>query len=286
MKVNLAGTILVLKKHIKTIPTIHIKNNDQMNKISSLLLGAIFMLVFSQSILAQKQNYNFKEGTVTYQINIKEKTAGAASGLSMLNGSTLTWSLQDKNQRADFVLAGMAQLALMNNSQADLSVFLLDVPLLLEPTAVKIDSWQEITNLLNENTGSALNEAPSQTTDVKISYDKKKKKKIAKYKCKKASVQIGEMTDVMTVYVTDDLRSEALQGFQENFGNMQGFPLSFELDLDDITIEIVAKEIKKSKLDKSLFEISDKYTTKSVKEFEEDMKTEFGEESEEGTFGL
>lgn len=254
-----------------------------MKNLTNISLAAIFMLFFVNGLFAQKKNYNFKEGTVEYALDIEN----AEGMVGMLQGSTLTWSIQDKNNKIDFFMAGgLAKIGLMNNVTSNLYTVLLDIPLLMNRTAIEMDDINSSMDMLNWTEDKKQNQAPKKE-DIIITYQKNKRKKIGKYNCYQATVKMVGMDDIMTVYVTDALRSEAVKEVQSFFGNMKGFPLEFQLNLGGVKMTMTAQQVKKKKLGHTFFDIPESYEKKTLPEFKEEMEEQYGKDLEDkGTFGL
>lgn len=255
-----------------------------MKNLTKLSLAAIFMLICMEGLFAQKKNYNFKEGIIEYTLDIEN-----AEGMTgMLQGSTMTWSIQDKNNKIDFLMAGgFAKVGLMNNVRTDLYAVLLDIPLLMNKTAIELDDINSSMDILNwTEEDKKQNQAPKKE-DMIITYQKNKRKKIGKYNCYQATVKMAGMDDVLIVYVTDALRSEAVKEVQDFFGNMKGFPLEFQLNLGGVKMTMTAQNIKKKKLGAAFFDIPESYEKKTLPEFREEMEEQYGNDLEdEETFGL
>ena len=255
-----------------------------MNNLIKVTLATIFMLIWSQTTIAQKKKNNFKEGVIEYELNLEN----ADGMVGMLNGSTMTWSIQNKNNKIDLMMAGgFAKIGLMNNTSSQLYAVLLDIPMLMGRTAIEMDDLDSSMDLLDWTEDKKKNQAPTKE-DITITYDKSKKKKIGKYSCYQATVKLAGIDDLLTVYVTDALRSEAITEVQSFFGNMQGFPLEFQLNIGGVVMTMTAKNVTKKKLDKDLFVIPEDYEKQSLDEFREGIEEEYGKDSieEEGTFGL
>ena len=105
---------------------------------------------------------------------------------------------------------------------------------------------------------------------VQITY-KENFKTILNYKCQKAIVntynKLSEKNSTSVVYFTTEISNS----YSNNFNQLLGFPLSYEINSDNITSTYYAKKIIKSIINPQEFEVS-KYTkTFTLKEFKKLM---------------
>ncbi|BDS09748.1 hypothetical protein [Aureispira anguillae] len=238
---------------------------------ANVLLVLIICLGSITSSFAQKKKAaNFNEGVIKYQIEIE----GAPEVSQFVNNSIINLYLKGEDSKMDVsIMGGMANFQIINNIKEDLLTLLMDVPSFYEKTAVSIDENSDIFKQLKKTKNK--NQAPEK--EVKVEYFKNKKKKIAKYPCYKAEVAMGTgVNDKLTVYLTNKLRPVALSQVEKTLGNIEGFPLGFEIEIEGVLVKIMAVDILKKSLDKETFDIPNSYAKKTMDEFKEEIEQKMG----------
>lgn len=236
----------------------------------NVLLVLIMCLgIVGSSSAQKKKSANFKEGIIKYKIEVD----GAPEVSQFVNNAIISLYLKDKNSKMDVsVMGGMATFQLINNIKDDLFTLLMDVPTFYEKTAIAIDQDSDVFKDLNMS--KTKNQSPEKEWEVK--YFKNKKKKIAKYSCYKAEVSMGGVEEKLTMYLTDKIRPEALTQIERTIGKQEGFPLGFEIEIDGISVKIMAVEIDKKAVSTEAFNIPDTYTKKSLEEFKDEIQKKLG----------
>lgn len=257
------------------------KTKMQSMKFTMNVILALMVCLFSiNAVNAQKKKApNFEEGIIKYEIEVE----GAPEVSQFVNSSVINLYMKDKNSKMDIsIMGGMANFQLINNMKDELLTLLMDVPTFYEKTAIAIDGDSDVLKELNA--AKNKNKAPEKALEVK--YFKNKKKRIAKYPCYKAEVGMGEYTnDKLTLYLTDKLRPSALPQFEKTIGNVDGFPLGFEMEVEGVLVKVMAVEVMKKDVDKETFSIPDSYAKKSLDEFKDEIQKKMGT-GNGGTIGL
>ncbi|MCP4438353.1 MAG: hypothetical protein GY810_05360 [Aureispira sp.] len=244
-----------------------------MKKILNHLLIVLVCCGLSTQTFAQnKKAPNFQEGTITYEIQVE----GVPEVSQFINGTELTVLFKDQLSKMDIgIMGGLAKFQFISNVQDKLYTVLMDVPTFYEKTAVPIDLEHQMFKDLKEK---QPNQAPIKKAEKpEIQYNKKKRKKIAKYRCYSAEMDMESgVGDRMVVYLTDKIRPAAQSEMQRQVGAMDGYPLGFEMLMGGAKITIMAKSVKKESLEKELFEVPANYSEKSLDEIKEELQEKFG----------
>ncbi len=245
-----------------------------MNTIKNYLLVLIvFVSCMSNSNAQKKKNPNFREGCIKYKVEVD----GAEDVSQFINNSVLSLYIKNKNTKMDIsIMGGLAHFQLIDNKKDDLFTLLMDVPSFYEKTAISIDENNEF--FADINKAGLKNKSPEKQFSVK--YFKSKKKKIANYSCYKAEVSIGGTeNDKLILYLTDKLRPEVLSQIEKTIGDVEGFPLGFEMLVDGVRIKVTAVEVVKKSIQTDSFIIPLSYTQKSLDQFKNDIRDKLGEGS-------
>lgn len=213
---------------------------------------------------------NFKEGLIKYQIEVD----GAPEVSQFANSSIINLYLKGKNSKMDIgIMAGMANFQFINNKKDNLMTLLMDVPTFYEKTAIDIDENSDIFKELSA--ASNQNQAPEKNVEIK--YFKNKKKRIAKYSCYRAEVDLGTGTgEKLIVYLTDKLRPEVMPQVDKSLNNLNGFPLGFEVEIEGVVVKIMATEVLKQSVESEKFNVPDSYQKKTLDEFKDEIQKKFG----------
>lgn len=239
-------------------------------KFTTKILLLLFTVgVFGSATAQKNKTPNFKEGIIKYAIEIE----GMPEAAQFVNSSVINVYLKEKNSKMDIsIMGGMASFQFINNMKDQLMTMLMDVPSFYEKTAVDIDENSEVFKELSQ--GRLKNQAPEKEIEVK--YFKNKKKRIAKYPCYKAEVSMGSSAEKLTMYLTEKLRPEAVTQVERSMGEMQGFPLGFEIEVEGMLIRVMAVEVLKQVVDAEAFQIPENYTRKSLDEFKDEIQQKMG----------
>lgn len=236
----------------------------------NVLSACLMCLGLVTSMTAQKQKTaNFKEGLIQYKIEIE----GAPEVSQFMNNSIINLYLKGEDSKMDIsIMGGMANFQLINNMKENLLTLLMDVPSFYEKTAVSIDENSDIFKQLKE--AKNKNRAPEK--DLEVTYFKNKRKRIAKYPCYKAEVGMDGLGDKLTIYLTDKLRPVGLSQIEKTIGNVKGFPLAFEMNIEGLLVKVTAVDILKQPIETTTFDIPDSYAKKSMDQFKEEIERKMG----------
>lgn len=87
---------------------------------------------------------------------------------------------------------------------------------------------------------------------------------------------MGSSAEKLTMYLTEKLRPEAVTQVERSMGEMQGFPLGFEIEVEGMLIRVMAVEVLKQVVDAEAFQIPENYTRKSLDEFKDEIQQKMG----------
>ena len=83
-------------------------------------------------------------------------------------------------------------------------------------------------------------------------------------------------TDKITMYLTEKLRPVALTQIEKTIGEVEGFPLGFEMEFEGVKITVMATDVSKKGVDTKTFSVPDSYTKKSLDEFKDEIQKKLG----------
>lgn len=239
-----------------------------------LVIGGLNVNSFAQ----KKKAPNFLEGTITYKVEVQ----GVPEVSQFINGTEFTVLFKNELSKMDVgIMGGLAKFQFISNVKEKLYTVLMDVPTFYEKTAIPIDTEHQIFKDLK---AKQTNQAPSKTVEKTgdITYNKKKRKRIAKYSCYTAEMDMETGTaDKMVIYLTDKIRPATQSAMQRQVGKMDGFPLGFEMRMNGAKVTIMAVNVKKESLEKELFEVPESYSEKSLDEIKEELQEKFGLDSKD-----
>lgn len=244
-------------------------------KIMFLLL--VFSLGWSSVSTAQKNKKpNFTEGFIEYEIEVE----GMPQAEAFLNSTTVKVFFKEKNSKLKIaIMGGVMSVDFINNVKADLTTMLMNIPGYMESTAVDFDKNSDIMKKVMK-----AQEEEAAEQDVDIQYYKHKRKRIAKYPCYLSEIEAGGQT--VKMYLTEKLRpSAAVNLASKNTKELKGFPMSFEIDVEGMTVKITAIDVKRESVNQKIFDIPASYTRKSIDEFVEEIQEKTGGMGN-GTIGL
>jgi len=220
----------------------------------------------------KKKRANFEEGIIKYKIDLE----GAPEFSSYLSSAEVMLYLKGKSSKMDIsIMGGFAKFQMINNIQQKFNTLLMDIPSVVDKTAIDLENFSDL--LKDLGVENQKNKAPA-SGEVEITYNKRSKKRIAKYPCYQAEMKMKGSNDKVIMYVTDRLRPTAMSEIQKTLGNVTAFPLAFELTIEGVTLKITAVEVFKMKLDTETFTVPKYYTKKSIEDFRKDMEEQFGDE--------
>ncbi len=232
--------------------------------MKSLLFATLF-LCLGINLSAQKtkaKEPNFQEGKITYALEVDGE--GAEEAKRMLNTTVIALYVKGESSRFDVsVMGGFAKFQFIRNGADKTNTMIFDVPMIGEKSAVSFGDDDEIMQKLNQN------RAPEQENPLKF----KGKKRIAKYKCKRGSMDVPDAGGTFAFYLTEQIRPffgvEALQ-------KLGGFPLGFEMEVQGITVKMFAQSVEKKTVETTMFSIPEGYEKKSMEEFRQQMQDKMG----------
>ncbi|MCH2042575.1 MAG: DUF4412 domain-containing protein [Saprospiraceae bacterium] len=248
-----------------------------MTNFLKFILCCLFMTTISQFSYAQKTN-SLKEGYVSYEVDVN----GAPQAAQMLKSSSITMYFKNGQNCLNFsLMAGIASINFIWNTEDQQYTLLTDIPTVAERTAIRLDSDSKFKEMLDQ--GGQLNQKPGETK-VDVKTKKGKRKRIAGYSCHKNEITSGGTSIV--VYTSPKLKIGDANQLKELLGanGIEGFPLGFEMEVEGIKVFMKATEVSKKSVDSSQFEIPSGYKEISLEEFKEQLGDQLG--TGNGTIGL
>jgi GLPGLI family protein len=225
-------------------------------KLLKISFFAFLFLVFSTTNFAQKKISN---GHVTYEItDIKSEMAE----LAMLKGTEMELYFNDGNQKMAIALMGglMRIQTILNNNAKNQNTVLMD----MMGKKIQLAGLDE--EAMKQNPMMSLGNA-GENLEYKI--NKKDKKKIAGYKCRKATAKLPQGME-MNVYVTKKIQPKNSL-MQKALGGLEGFPLEFTIDTGaGVAVTFAAQEVE-GNFDAATFNIPDGYKKMTLEEFQKEM---------------
>lgn len=240
----------------------------------NFLLPLVFCVGMLNFTIAQNQKTpNFSEGIIKYKIEVE----GMPQAAQFTDNLLINVFFKEKDAKIDFAMMGMS-VQFINNRSKDLTTMLMNIPAFYEKTAVNFDKNSSIMQELLK--AKKTNVAPTKTP--KIEYNKRKKKRIAKYMCHLAKMEVEGQ--IVKFYVTDKLRPIATANITEdkNLKNLEGFPLAMEMEIEGMTLKFTAIDVAKQSVEAATFEIPESYTMKSLDEFIKEVKAKTGGAGQSG----
>lgn len=89
-------------------------------------------------------------------------------------------------------------------------------------------------------------------------------KNILGFSCKKAEVKFDERSEPVVVFYTEDIAGS----HNCNFFGLKGFPLEYKVMQNDLSVKMMAKEIKREKISSTWFETPTDYKKTTMSEME------------------
>lgn len=235
---------------------------------------------------------NFSEGQVSYGFVVHN----APEVESYLKGSSLTATFLGQSSKFDWsFIGGLVRVQMIYQEGQKHGILLLDLPMFGEKTAIRLDS-ASVMEQLSQGSDVLRNQAPQiqenqEMPQLDWKEEPKKRKRIAKHKCKKHSMDIGELTPQaegmnFALFISQKFRPDMRQDIQNMIEQFDGFPLGMEFSYNDMRIELLAKDIDKSSVSPKSFEIPSDYTEKTLEEFKSGFSELLGTEDKDKTIGL
>ncbi|WCL80943.1 DUF4412 domain-containing protein [Saprospira sp. CCB-QB6] len=197
---------------------------------------AIFSLILflglgTTSLMAQKK---MTEGYIKYTMNMagEEENPMAA----MLNGSEMkVYFLGSQVKTSINMMSGMMNMNIIMDNEAQAGLMLMSIPMMGKNMAVELTKEQiEEMKAQQKNVGASQPE---------FKYFKRKRKKIAGYKCNKVEVKMPGVDEPLTMYVTKKIKPAGQSQIQEQLPGLDGFPLRYEISQGGIKLVFEAEEI-------------------------------------------
>jgi len=171
------------------------------------------------------------EGKITYSVEVVKSDLNYLEEMA-INLSTLTISFKDEAIRTDFGVA-ISGTTIIQDSKANKGLMLLDV--------------------LGTKKAVQLGETKEEQIKPNITY-LDETKTIAGYACKKAIITVDDSTQ-LTAYYTDQISPEN-KVTKYTYGNLKGFPLEMQVDLDGTLVNLKAESVDASAQDASDFSLT------------------------------
>jgi len=224
--------------------------------VQFLAFGILFLAVTVPSF-AQKE---ISEAHVKYSMT-------ADGGMAaMMSGTTMDLYFNKTNAKVAMnMMNGMAKMDAIVDNKAKKGLLFLDM--MGQKKVVEMDEK-------DLEASKQKNQKPS-----KVEY-LKKYKKIAGYKCQQVLVTIDGIADPAVVYVTEKIKPADLgEVSMMKFTQLKGFPLSWEIKQQGMTVKMEATEVSLAKLNKKTFDMT-------IPEGYEKMTMEELQQLGGGSFGL
>lgn len=231
-----------------------------MKSIKFLLIATLAFI--TANISAQ----TLTSGSIKMEITeVNSDNEQMAAGLEMMKGMVTEYIFnEDYSMSSSDIMGGMVKTKSLVDNKTEEMTMLMD----MMGNKMHVES----TKLEREK---AQMGAEDMMDGVEIKYDDADTKTLLGFECTKATVTgIGgdEMNMSFTMYVAKDLKasSKMIQGMDKL--SLEGFPLEYTLETDQMSMTYAATEIKKE-ISKDVFELKTAgYTKMSWDEFTEQMQ--------------
>jgi len=200
-------------------------------------------------------------------VDVKTEDSQMAAMAGMFKNSfTEVYFLPQKSLTKLSMMGGMTTTTILTDEKSENNLYLMS----LMGQKIKLDLTKE--ELAKMQAGE------NKASDVKIKYFKDQKRTILGYSCHKAEMVVNNTQEVaMTLWVTEQIKSNAqvAQGMEANM--LKGFPLAYELSVQgQFTMLMEATKIEKD-FDKTVFNVNTKgYKSMTFDEFMESMGSMMG----------
>ena len=210
-----------------------------------LFILTLALIASFSNVSAQKSN-DF-QGTVTYNVAVEgEMDAMTKAQIPTEMSQTYKGTKIRTEQKSS-----MGSTIIISDSETKITTILIDM----------MGNKMAITQT-KEDADKAIKEMP----EVKVTY-LDETKNIAGYNCKKATVEVmGEEKSNLEVYYTDEIvvsNPNSLSFFKD----IKGVLLEYTQSAGELKMKFTAKEIKKSKVKDSLYEIPEGYQQLTQEQF-------------------
>lgn len=225
-----------------------------MKKLTLSLLAAIFMLGSWSTASAQKTF----SGTISYEMKMSGN-AEVEKAMEMFQ-ITMDLSFLGEKSKTTMNMAGMMDMNSVFDTKEQEGVILMS----MMGKNIAVEMGEEDMKKYQEQ--QRKNQAPP-----KITYMKKKTKKIAGYKCYRAEAEMDGADAPVVMYIAEDIQPKGTSQWQMQYPDLVGFPLMIELQKEGMTITFSAQDVDKSKPDTDEFDmtIPDGYQKMTMEELEQ-----------------
>ncbi len=228
-----------------------------MNFLRKSILTLTVLFLAGHVAFAQKKLTN---GVVKYEITDIDSESPE---VAMLKGSEMAlYFLDDLSRMAFSLMGGLVQVQTITNAGDPKNP-----ALLLDLMGQKIQLVG-----LGENLPSPMSFAqgnPGEQGKLKVTYDKKDKKKIAGYKCRKAIVRPENGVE-LAFYVTKKIKPKN-NLFAQTIEGFEGFPLQYIIETPfGVSVTLTATEVLAS-VSSSDFDVPKGYRQMTLEEFQKEM---------------
>lgn len=194
-----------------------------------LSLSIVFSLLICITANAQAQKTKISDTQVTYAINAEGAMAAAMSGSTMDLFFTT-----DKTKLVTSMMGGMVKMDIRMDIKKNKGIMLMDMM-----------GQKKAVEMTEELLDKGKNAQP-QYSDVKYL---KNYKTIAGYKCQEVKVKMEGLDEPAIVFVTDKIESPVMGDMQMmQFTNLNGFPLSWQIKQQGMTIIMEASSVVQDKI--------------------------------------
>lgn len=243
-------------------------------KLQYTLLSALLFLV-STSFAQTNKKAVFDEGYITYEIQV----IGMPEIEEFLKETTLTLYVKDDKTKMDLrIMGGFAQMQLVSNFYNDLHTVLMDLPMLPNKISIPLVGDDDILERLDSKVHT--NHSPKDFGT--IAHFEQDVKKIAKQPCYRAELPIAGEDNFALMYLAKKIKSAYSIKLFEQVGITDAIPLALNICIDDIHVYLIAKEVKKVKIDDAIFEVTEEYNQQTFKELRRSIEEVFGSTKKEG----
>lgn len=199
--------------------------------MKNLIKFSLFLLFSVSTFVGTFAQKSLSDGSVTYELKLEKDNPMA----SMLNGTSMVLSFKGTLMKTTInVMGGMMTMNIVMDNASKKGVMLMSAPMMGKNMAV------EMTEQDFKNADEKLKENQSK---AKIEYNKKKKKKIAGYKCYEAVAKMDGVPQGITLFITDKINPSGKSQIQNQIPGLTGFPLAFEVNQAGMKILFEASKV-------------------------------------------
>jgi len=200
-------------------------------------------------------------------VDVKAENSELAAMAGMFKNSfTEVYFLPQKSLTKISMMGGMTTTTVLADEKSENNLYLMN----LMGQKIKLDLTKEELKKMQSGENAA--------SDLKIKDFKDQKREILGYSCHKAEMIVKSTEEVgMTLWVTDQIKSNAqvAQGMETEM--LKGFPLAYEVSVQgQFTMNMEATKFEKD-FDKTIFNVNTKgYKSMTYDEFMESMGSMMG----------